>query len=75
MMGVGLVINGELRYELVDQLGVIKSLLKDSVKEHEISQDMRLKIMGKIGEIKSILYSDLEFKKGIRFMHQVVAGD
>ncbi len=56
-------VNGELRFELVNQLGLIKSLLKDSVKEHEISQDMRVKIMGKIGEIKSILYSDLEFKK------------
>lgn len=53
----------KLRYELMEQLNLIKSLLGECVISGEISQGLRIRVMGEIGQIKQLLYTDdLVFK-------------
>jgi len=51
-----------LRSELLNELNILKSALKDAETNGEISHEQRCKVMNCVGQMKSILYSDLVFK-------------
>ena len=56
-----------LKYELLSQVNLIKSLLAESYRDGEISEKERKNIMSHVGSIKSILYSnDLILKDTIK---------
>lgn len=51
-----------LRSELMNELNMLKSVLKEAENEGEVSHNEREKIMNSIGQIKCILYSNGVFK-------------
>lgn len=51
-----------LRIKLIDELNVLKSILKEAEKEGELNHNLRVKIMNHIGQVKSMLYNDAVFK-------------
>lgn len=56
-------IQRNLKFELMNQLSIIKSTLRDCEESGEISRALRVKIMTEIGQIKQCLYDeDVDFK-------------
>lgn len=56
----------ELRFEILFTVNQLKSLLKESWQQGEIGQAEKNKIMDNLGQIKQIIYNDIEFKNSAK---------
>lgn len=56
-------IDGSLRWELMQELNMVKRLIREAVKAGEMSRNLGNSALQGVGQIKSVIYSDLDFKE------------
>jgi hypothetical protein len=59
---VGL-IDASLRWELMQELNRVKGLIRQAIRAGEISRSLGNSALMRVGQVKQVLYSDLDFKE------------
>ncbi len=56
-------IDASLRWELMQELNMVKRLIREAVRSGEMSRSLGNSALQGVGQIKSVIYSDLDFKE------------